>query len=137
MARILLMEDDQDQAELLAMILIREGHDVTVTADAAAAIDRVGQERFDLVVSDLFVRQKGVLVSNGGLRLIGYIRNGARKGEQATAFDVPVIALSGVMGGPTDSHFLKIAESVGANRRLEKPVSPSYLNDVINELLAP
>ncbi|WP_193079237.1 response regulator [Pseudooceanicola spongiae] len=136
MAKILLMEDDQDQAELLALILMREGHEVTVTCDATSAIERIGREHFDLVVSDLFVRQKGVLVSDGGLRLIGYVRNGARTGPEATAFDVPIIAMSGVMGGPTDSHFLKMAEGAGANRRLEKPVSASHLSDVISELLA-
>lgn len=136
MKQILLMEDDVDQSELLAAILIREGFDVTRCSDANEAMDQISVRRFDLVISDLFVRQSDVLVANGGLRLIGFVRNGKRSGEQGTDFHAPIIAVSGVLGGPTDGHFLKIAGDLGANLQLQKPLDPMFLVEQVNRLIA-
>jgi DNA-binding response OmpR family regulator len=50
---ILLVEDDGAIAEPLARSLRRDGHDVTVEARGADAIDRLSRGRVDLVILDL------------------------------------------------------------------------------------
>ncbi len=53
MSRILVVEDSPTQACKLAMILEEAGHEVVTVPDAERAFDRLGQGRFDLVLSDL------------------------------------------------------------------------------------
>ncbi|NIZ08450.1 response regulator [Pseudooceanicola sp. HF7] len=136
MAKILLLEDDTDQAELMAQYLYQVGHEVRIVSDASVAIEALSSDVFDLAITDIFIRQGGVMVGNGGLRLIGNIRNGKRPDTGATPHDIPIIAISGVLGGPTDDHFLKMADSVGANLRMMKPVHPKQLLAAIEKLLA-
>ncbi|MBT9384975.1 response regulator [Pseudooceanicola sp. CBS1P-1] len=135
MARILLMEDEVDQAVMLSLIIEKRGHQVDIAASADEAIAKADATAYDLVITDLFVQQKGVQVGSGGLRLIGFLRNGTRTGPVATERSVPIIAMSGVLGGPSEGHFLKIAETTGANIRLEKPVPPQKLHAAIDDLL--
>ncbi len=52
-ANILVVEDDAGFSELLATILMGDGHMVTVATDGGEGLRRIRQERFDLVLSDL------------------------------------------------------------------------------------
>ncbi|QPM92240.1 response regulator [Pseudooceanicola algae] len=136
MARILVMEDDEDQADCLAECLVRMGHKVDIALTSDKAIGAVDTGAFDLVVADIFIRERDVMVGNGGLRLIRHIREGGR-GAPATCRDVPVIAMSGVLGGPTDGHFLALAGQAGADLELQKPILPARLSEAIESLLLP
>ncbi|MGE0789357.1 MAG: sigma-54-dependent transcriptional regulator [Sandaracinaceae bacterium] len=51
-ARILILDDERDAAELLAMAVEAAGHSPTVVTRAAAAIEAVEREAFDAVVTD-------------------------------------------------------------------------------------
>ena len=51
--RILVVDDNADTAELLAMILEAEGHEVVVAHDGPAALEVAGGHRPDLVLLDL------------------------------------------------------------------------------------
>jgi CheY-like chemotaxis protein len=51
-ARILVVEDEEAVATMLARVLRADGHQVTVTAEGAAALTRLGTEPFDLIVTD-------------------------------------------------------------------------------------
>lgn len=51
-ARILLVEDDEDQRSGLAELLRHEGFDVIEAEDAETALDMLERDRFDLLVSD-------------------------------------------------------------------------------------
>ena len=50
--RILVAEDDVSVARLLALALGRDGHEVVVVGDGAAAVERAGRERFDGILLD-------------------------------------------------------------------------------------
>ncbi len=50
---ILVVDDEEDVAEVLAEMLSAEGHDVHVAANGAVALDRVRERTFDLIFSDL------------------------------------------------------------------------------------
>jgi len=55
--RILVVEDNQPNRELLERRLVRQGHHVTTAADGQAALDRLAKERFDLVLLDIMMPQ--------------------------------------------------------------------------------
>ncbi len=51
-ARILVVDDERSMREMLAILLKREGHEVSVAENGRSAIDLLNQRPFDLVVSD-------------------------------------------------------------------------------------
>jgi two-component system, cell cycle response regulator CpdR len=55
MARILIAEDDDSVGALVARALGEDGHEITLAADGAAALDRLTQAegRFDLLLTDI------------------------------------------------------------------------------------
>ncbi|MBI3392298.1 MAG: GAF domain-containing protein [Nitrospirae bacterium] len=52
-ARLLVVEDEETQAQLLQDILAEEGHEVCVASSGEEAISRLRVESFDLVISDI------------------------------------------------------------------------------------
>ena len=54
-ARILLVDDEQAVQTLLTYPLRKEGYEVVGAMDGQAALDRFGEERFDLVVLDIML----------------------------------------------------------------------------------
>ena len=58
--RILVVEDDREMARFLEQILSEEGYTVDLAQDGPAALERVSQCHFDLIISDLMMpRMKG------------------------------------------------------------------------------
>ncbi len=53
MASILVVDDERSMREFLEILLRKEGHDVAVESDAAAALARAAQGDLDLVITDL------------------------------------------------------------------------------------
>lgn len=55
MARILIAEDDEAVSALVARALHQDGHEITLAADGAEALDRLtqAQGRFDLLLTDI------------------------------------------------------------------------------------
>jgi len=51
--RVLVVEDDRAQAEAMAEALRRAGHTCTVATDPRQALERLGRDEFDLVLTDL------------------------------------------------------------------------------------
>jgi DNA-binding NtrC family response regulator len=59
MARILVVDDQEMMRDSLVATLKREGHDVTGCGEAQTAIARLGQGRFDLLITDLKMPRQG------------------------------------------------------------------------------
>jgi CheY-like chemotaxis protein len=53
MARILLVEDNEMNRDMLSRRLIRKGHEVLIAVDGAAAIAMAAAERPDIVLMDM------------------------------------------------------------------------------------
>jgi PAS domain S-box-containing protein len=51
--RVLIVEDDEDACELIAMVLRRRGAATVTASSAAEALDAFARERFDALVSDI------------------------------------------------------------------------------------
>jgi DNA-binding response OmpR family regulator len=107
-ARILVVDDDEQLAALLVLVLEGEGYPVTVASDAAGAIDQVNKGTTDLVVLDIS------LGADDGRMVLSQIRE---KGE------LPVILISGK--GDTADRVLGLR--LGADDYLAKPFSPVEL----------
>jgi two-component system response regulator PilR (NtrC family) len=55
--RVLVVDDERSMRELLSITLRQAGYAVTLAEDGAAAIERIHQEPFDLVVTDLRMQE--------------------------------------------------------------------------------
>jgi two-component system phosphate regulon response regulator PhoB len=107
-ARILVVDDDEQLAALLVLVLEGEGYPVTVASDAAGAFDEVKKGAPDLVVLDIS------LGADDGRMVLSQIRE---LGE------LPVILISGK--GDTADRVLGLR--LGADDYLPKPFSPVEL----------
>lgn len=128
MARILVMEDDEQQLELIRYMLTRAGHSVTSTIDATEAYCTFCNRSFDLVVTDIVVRKEGAPFPDGGTTLIRRIRTGM------TGKHTPIIAVTGAraMDHP------RTIQSVGAewvSEVIRKPFEASQLLTAVDAAL--
>ncbi len=97
----LVVDDERDARELVAMVLRASGADVTVAADAGTALGLMAAHRFTVLVSDIgmpgtdgyaLIRQVRALDSErqGGLRAVAvtaYARDADRRRAMETGFD--------------------------------------------------
>lgn len=67
--RIVILEDDRDQADLLTAWLEEAGHQVTVHADGTAFIRGYSQDSYDLVLLDWMVP------NTSGIEVLRHLRN--------------------------------------------------------------
>ncbi|MFD5469463.1 response regulator transcription factor [Streptomyces sp. NPDC127105] len=107
-ARILVVEDDTLQAELVRRLLLQEGHTPVVVHDGRAALDEARRRRPDLVVLDLMLPEVDGLGVCRALRRDG---------------DVPVLMLT---ARSTEDDLL-LGLGLGADDYMTKPYSPREL----------
>jgi len=112
---VLLVEDDRDTREMYSEYLSYSGWHVTAAPTGDRALERVRDDRPDVVVTDL------AMPGMDGRELSRRLR-----AERATS-DLPIIAVSGQLA-PGE----RIA---GANVVLEKPCEPDRLLHVIEDVL--
>ena len=116
--RILVLDDDSGTCELLDEVLTRAGAQVTAFTSAIAALERIGLEDFDLLVTDLGMPEmSGIEVCERAL--------GVRP-------DVPVIVLTGQ--GNLESAVAALR--AGAHDFLTKPVDTKLLAISVERALA-
>ena len=68
MARVLIVDDEESIRTTLGAFAEKDGHTVSLASDAIEALDLLGKEPFDVVVSDI------VLPRKSGVLLLGDIR---------------------------------------------------------------
>jgi len=121
MKSILLVDDDQDFRESLRDLLEIKKYKVHEAKNGAQGLQVFNRETIDIVISDLLMPEID------GLELL--------MGLKGTNSDVPVIVISGGNRTKFDNS-LEIAQELGANIVLNKPVSADILIDSIEQLLA-
>ena len=110
MARILIVDDDDEIRDTLVELMRSKGHQVTGAADGAEALLSAAACRPDLLVTDIIMPDKD------GIQAIIEIRRMHK--------DIPVIAMSG--GGKIPaSVYLAHARAAGEMTTLEKPFKVS------------
>ena len=117
---ILIVEDQQDTLEMLAASFRSRGFETIACTSAAEALDCIGRQQFDILISDI------AMPDMDGLELIRELRSRPELGP------VPAIALTGY-ASQTDA---KAAISAGFDLHLSKPIDPSDLLIAVNNLIA-
>ena len=117
--RVLLVEDDDDNRELMTEVLEADGYEVVTAASGAEALRRLSEQRMDVVVTD--VGMPGM----GGLE----VARGAKK----VAPDVPVVVVTGY----AEREDITAARGREVDSILVKPVDPDLLTACVAELVKP
>lgn len=118
-ARILVVDDQEDNRAVLERRLRRQGHTVHCTSGGQAALAQIQREQYDLVLLDVLMPD-----------LDGYAVLGRLKGDPATR-DVPVIMISAL----DDIGSVVRCIEGGAEDHLPKPFDPILLRARISACL--
>ena len=116
--RILVVEDDEPIQDILHAFLSGKGFEVTLAQNGEAALDLLGAEHFDLVLTDL------VMPGKGGMDVL--------KGATASQPDIPIIVMTGFGTVQTAVEAMKI----GAFDYLTKPFNLDELMIVLDKALS-
>ncbi len=118
MSRILVVDDEEGVREFLAEALRDDGHTVEVAGDGAEAVERLGHDGYDLMMTDLRMPRYD------GLSLVRFAR--------AACPTMPVLVLTAY--GSVDSAVE--AMKLGAVDYLQKPIqSPRELRSLVRRAL--
>jgi CheY-like chemotaxis protein len=121
MGHILIIEDDVEVRELLAIILKRAGHLVTEAGDGRDGIHAFRTNPADLIITDL------IMPRQEGLETIVQLRQEFP--------NLKIIAISGGNPGGKDN-YLQAARLCGASKIFRKPFENSEIIAAVEELLA-
>jgi len=122
MAAVLLVEDVAIVRTILRKFVEAAGHKVTECAGADEASRLVGRAKFDVVITDLWMKD------GNGLDFIG-----AQAGKDRSK---KIIAMSGGDVMVSGSRSLELAREAGALRVLVKPVTKTDILNAIDYALA-
>ncbi len=115
-ARLLIVEDNFDSAEILSLLLERDGFDVRIALDAQEALDTVEEFSPDIAILDIGL--PGIT----GYELIAMLKD--NPDLKACRF----VALTGYTGGEVS----KQTANAGFDAHLTKPVDLSSLRRVMS-----
>ncbi len=116
--KILVCEDDYMVIKAIEHKLTREGYEVDNANDGKVASDKLREQDYDLVITDL------LMPFTGGLEIINLVRNELNK-------ETPIIVLSKVGNEETIIEAFKL----GADDYLTKPFSPNELSIRVKRLI--
>lgn len=119
-ARILVVEDDQDVAQLLSMMLSDAGYDVDVAFCGTDALNTISNHHYDLVSLDL------MLPDISGLEIIRRLR------EHPSTGDLPIVVVS----AKVEQGRLEINGDVGNIDWLAKPIDQQRLINIVKQQLS-
>jgi len=121
MARILIIDDNDDVRAVVADVLETAGHEVVQAPNGARGIELQRRSPAVLVITDILMPEKE------GLETIRDLKH-----EFPT---LKVIAMSGAGERPGTTSYLFTAKEIGAHAVLRKPFPPSVLLESVQEAL--
>jgi two-component system sensor histidine kinase/response regulator len=115
--RVLLAEDNLVNQRLVAMLLERRGHTVTIAANGRLAVQALERDRYDVVLMDVQMPEMG------GFEATAVIR----EKERRAGGHIPIVALTAnAMKGDSERCL-----SAGMDAYIAKPIRSSELFDAI------
>lgn len=121
MKRILVIDDEPDIRELLRRILEKAGYGVTEASDGAVGVKLYRENPADLIITDIIMPEKE------GLETIMELRR-----------EFPGVKIIAISGGGKALHSvscLHLAEKLGAQRSIAKPINKALLLDSVAAVL--
>ena len=119
--KILIVEDNSDLSQLLALYLSNAGYEISRARNLAEGISKALTERPDLIITDLHLPDMTAVEATVVL-----------KQDPATS-GIPVIVLTAVTMGEWQTKALK----AGVAKYLIKPISRPDLTEAVRTLLQP
>ncbi len=111
--RVLVVDDDPELRRLTARVLTKAGYEVLTAENGAAALERLGQQTFNAILSDI------LMPDMDGVTLLRNVRD--------LDLDIPVILMT---GSPELATAVKAVE-YGALRYIAKPASAETLREAV------
>jgi len=120
MARILIIDDDDQVRTVLRRTLEAAGHEVDEAGNGVEGISKYERNPADLIITDIYMPEKE------GLETIIELKR-----------DHPDVRIIAISGGSRDMDldFLPVAEKLGAEKTLSKPIDRTTLLSVVKELV--
>ena len=119
MANILAVDDQLVMRQMVSVVLETDGHKVTTAEDGLDALQKINQQQFDLVISDIN------MPNMSGITLVKRIR------EIDNYQYIPILMLT-----TEDAQYRKDkARANGASGWLTKPFDPPRLQNAVNRLI--
>ncbi len=119
--RILAVDDEQDNLELVSYLLERAGARVIGADSAERALQLLEQGSFDIMISDIGLQDQDGLDLMREIRARGHV-----------AAKLPAVALTGYAG----RHDVHLVSAAGYQKHLAKPVDAATLLKTISSLVA-
>ena len=120
MARILIIDDEEQIRSVFRRILEGEGYEVDEAADGKAGTQLLSESGYDLVLLDI------VMPEQDGLETIAMLR------REYPSMKIVAMSGGGQVGG---QDYLTLAQRLGVSRTLQKPIYPRDLRQTVRELL--
>ena len=121
MARILVVDDDEQICALVSRLLETDGHEVAVAMTGVDALAELRDNAYDLMILDLVMPQKG------GIETIMEIRG--------VSPDLPIVVVSGRVAFG-DASTTRLLQQYGALAVLSKPFSADELREAVSGSLS-
>mgnify|MGYP000215085061 CR=1 FL=1 len=118
--KILIIEDEQDVARLLAVRLKHLGFETVIAADGVQGVQFAHKEKPDLIILDLMLPAGDGLLVLENLRLSSYSRY------------IPVVILTGVKNEEYKNRVMQ----KGVEAYFQKPYNPDELFNKIKDILS-
>lgn len=118
MAKILAVDDSEPMRQLVDQTLKSGGHEVMLAEDGEGGLKAFGQDKFDLVITDI-----NMPVMNG-FALVQEIR----KADQV----VPILALT----TESEERLRRSGEAAGVDGWIVKPFKPAQFLAIIKQVLS-
>lgn len=131
-ARILLVEDDEGLTAALEMFLTAKGYNVVTANDGSAALERLGEQPFDLIITDM------MMPGMSGCELLARLKDSppepspavivmTGKGTVEIALDIMKSGVSAFLRKPLNMDELEVAVSTAIDRnRLDRKLKGYY-----------
>jgi len=114
---VLVAEDNEVNARLAVQLLARQGHRVVVVGSGVAALEALGQQRFDIVLMDMHMPEMGGVEATRRIRA----------GEAGTGCRIPIVAMTASATAEDRAACL----GAGMDDYVTKPVQPAALAEAL------
>jgi len=123
MAKILVVDDDQDFVNAVRMVLEKEGHAVVSAANGSAGYQRAKEERPDLVILDVMMDS-----------VLDGVSTSRQMYEDTTTANIPIVMVTSITS-TSYVEFFPTDEYLHIRAFMSKPISPADLIKQVNKLL--
>lgn len=117
--KILIVEDNSDLSQLLALYLNHAGYETSRAINSAQAISKALAERPDLIITDLYLPDMNAVDATVLLK------------QDPITSGIPVVVLTAMTLGEWKAKALK----AGVAKYLIKPITPPELAEVVRTLI--